>query len=106
MGSRDKCCCPVAIPNGQLIVAAEAGVGRRGGRDIGWRQDQIEVHVHVRPGNTRHAVEPEARHGRQIALDRDDEVVLICYIGVVVSQEELDERLHLRAGSGKRLVGS
>ena len=58
-------------------------------------QDQIEMHVHVRPGYTRHAVEPEARKWRKIARDAYDQIVLIRHVDFVVANKELAECLQL-----------
>ena len=54
------------------------------------------MHVQVRPGDARHAVEPEARYGGQVAQDRHAQIVLVRHVGVEVAQEKLAEGLHLR----------
>lgn len=53
------------------------------------------MHVHVGPGYAGHAVEPEARHRREIPPDGHDETVPILLLLVVVPEEELAEGLHL-----------
>ena len=55
------------------------GTGNRG------RGDQIEVQIHVGPGYAGDAVEPEARDGREVAPDRDQEIVNFAYSSETVS---------------------
>ena len=58
--------------------------------------NQVEMEVHVGPGNARHAVEPEARYGCQVPLERHQEIVLVRHVLVVGCEEELGEGLDLK----------
>ncbi len=66
--------------------------------------DQVELEVHVGPGDACDTVEPEAGDGGEIPLEQHKYIVVVRHILLVVAEEELREGFDLTRTEESPLV--